>query len=430
MEAGKKVAVLGLGKSGFESARFLHAQGFQVFVSDSGKGSAVDERAAGLGNEGIEFETGGHSVSRILNCDWILISPGIPPTAPVYQAVREKGLPVWSEVEVASWFCPSEKIIAITGTSGKTTVTTLLVQSFEKTKGRTIGCGNVGNPWIGEISKIQPDDFVVLELSSFQLAHCRRFRPHAGVLLNLSPNHQDWHPNMDDYVAAKLKMFERQTADDFAFVRQADRHRFFPNYPFQAKVFYFDEAQSPGGGTNPNHEAVRQVAQRFGCEQGVVEDVLKNFQGIEHRMERVASIHGVTYINDSKSTTSASLAWALRQLGNKKVILLAGGHPKGSDFDSVRALVRQKVKKAILIGEARPLLRAAWAGSCLLEEAQDFYSAVKTAEQNAEPGDAVLLSPACASFDMFKNYEERGRRFKEIVAEFAKGRRSCLEKHV
>lgn len=407
---GKKVAVLGLGVSGMQSALFLQKKGFEVFASDGGQSPALAERVKELEAAGIEAEAGKHTLDKITACDWVLISPGIPPTAPAYKAALDKKIPVYSEIEVASWFCPSNKIIAVTGSSGKTTVTTLIHRIMQKTYGKSFLCGNIGNPWIGELDKIQAGDPVVIEVSSFQLAQCESFRPHTAVLLNLSPNHQDWHPDMQDYANAKLRIFRSQEAGDHAILRKKDQDAYFPDYSFDAQPHYFD--LKPG---NPNEEAVRLVGAVMGASVKVVEEVLASFEGIEHRMEKAASANGVTYINDSKCTTTASLAWALEKFPDGKVLLLAGGHPKSNDFADIRGLIQKKVKKAYLIGEAIPLLREAWKDACPQVETADFESAVTEAHAAAKAGDVVLLSPACASFDMFKNYVERGALFKKIV---------------
>ena len=204
---GKKVSILGIGVSGAASAVFLASRGFEVFVSDQGDSVAVRARVELLKKRGIETETGGHTLSRITQSDWVVISPGIAPASPVVQELRSHSIPVFNEIEVASWFCPSENIIAVTGSSGKTTVSTLLGRVFQKAKGRSWVCGNIGNPWIAEMDSIQKNDFVIVEVSSFQLAYCESFRPRAALLLNLSPNHQDWHPDMQDYAQAKLRLF-------------------------------------------------------------------------------------------------------------------------------------------------------------------------------------------------------------------------------
>ncbi len=411
---GKRVTILGLGVSGFESALFLKDKGFDLWVSDQGDSEILRERLEKLRKKGIHGECGGHSKERILESDWVLISPGIPPASDIYRAFRSRNIPIYSEIEVASWFSPSSKIIAVTGTSGKTTVTTLITRVLKRGGFKAVSCGNIGNPWIAEIAGITENDFVVLEVSSFQLEHCESFRPRVAVLINLSPNHEDWHKDMAEYTAAKLKIFKNQMSEDLAVFRARDRQQFFPDYPFKARTFNFGE-----GNQNPNEEAVRLVTGFFGCKPQDVDEVLGSFEGIEHRLEKFLVSEGVAYVNDSKCTTVASLKWGLEKFPDHKVILLAGGHPKTKDFHTIRELLERKVKKAILIGEARPILREAWEGACPLRDAESFKDAVQIAHQLAVYGDTVLLSPACASFDMFKNYMERGNLFKQFVHELA-----------
>ncbi|MBI3306689.1 MAG: hypothetical protein HYZ84_02625 [Candidatus Omnitrophica bacterium] len=419
---GKKVSVLGLGKSGYASALFLKTQGFDVFASDQGDSEILQERVRILRAKGVNAESGIHS-ELILESDWILISPGISPETPIYRQIQTRHIPTVSEIETASWYCPSSNIIGVTGTSGKTTVTTLLSRLFQKSGRSVVCCGNIGNPWIAEIPKISKDDFVILELSSFQLQNCETLRPKMGILLNLSPNHQDWHQNMEEYVSAKLRLFKNQKEEDFAVIRRSDHEQFFPQYSFNAKTLYFDEKENPG---NPNEKVLRAASHLFDIPEKLVEEVWQGFEGVEHRLEKFLEENGIQYVNDSKSTTPASLGWALEKFPDSKVILIAGGHPKSSDFDTVRELIQNKVKLAILIGEARPLLRQSWQDLRPLWEAGDFQTAVRMAHQNAKPGDIVLLSPACASFDMFKNYEERGRLFKQMIHEIASPKNSTL----
>lgn len=409
---GKKVTVLGLGVSGLQSAVFLKQHGYEVWVSDGGDSGAVKQRLSDLADFGITGEAGGHNLSRILDSDWVLISPGIPPASKIHQTIRKAGLPVFSEIEVASRFCPTGRVIAVTGTCGKTTVTTLIQRLIETSGKRAVSCGNIGNPWIGEIEGLCKDDFVVLEISSFQLEHCIHFRPWIGVLLNISANHEDWHEDEQAYVRAKLRIFQSQTERDTAIFRLQDRDRYFPEMTFRAQT----RAIGQNAAMNPNEEVLRAVAVIVGIDGQVVDRVLTVFEGIEHRLEVFLQAGGVSYVNDSKSTTPSSLAWALDKYPDRKVILIAGGHPKSTDFGGLRGLVARKVKLAVLIGEARALLREAWQGAVPFFETDQFEEAVQKASAGAREGDVVLLSPACASFDMFKNYEERGRLFKAIVS--------------
>lgn len=412
---GKKVTVLGLGISGYQSAVFLHKRGFSVRVSDGGTSEPARLKVAELLALGIPGEAGTHSETLILESDWILISPGISPAAAIYQSIRRAGIPIYSEIEAASFFCPTDRVIAVTGTCGKTTVTTLLRNLIASAggEGRVVACGNIGNPWISEIENLSAQDTVVLELSSFQLEHCTHFRPHIGILLNLSPNHEDWHGNGKAYIAAKLRLFQAQRKSDYALFREPDQQSFFPDYSFAATTVLF--GANPA--MNPNEEVLRVVARLMNIPTNRVEETLSAFQGIEHRLEVFHRAGGITYVNDSKSTTPAALAWALEKYADRRVILIAGGHPKSTNFDTLRDLVTRKVKKAVLIGEARQLLREAWKGAAPMEEAGSFQEAIRQAQASAQTGDIVLLSPACASFDMFSNYQERGRLFKQFVLE-------------
>ncbi len=411
MHPGKKVAVLGLGKSGHQAALFLKEKGYQVFASEFASGGIAQEFASKLKDQGVEVETGGHTAEKILAADWVLISPGIAPKTPIYRLLQENNKPIFSEIEVASWFSKAAKVIAVTGSSGKTTVTTLIARSLEACGYPTVCCGNIGNPWIGELGRAGADSMVVLELSSFQLQQCFDFRPDVGVLLNISPNHLDWHRDMEEYVQAKLRMFKNQNPGDFAVIRKADQKNIFPAFSFPGQTVFFDEDSS----VNPNEAVVRKVASLLGLSPGKVEDVLKSFSGIEHRLEKVAVIQGVAYVNDSKATTTASLAWALEKFKDASVHLIAGGIAKSRDYDTIRELIARKVKKAYLIGEAAPVLKEAWKGKTELFSAEGFRQAFEAAASQAVPGDTVLLSPACSSFDMFKNYQERGLRFKELT---------------
>ena len=425
---GKKASVWGLGKTGMESALFLARKGFDVFAWDQASHPGLIERKGLLEGAGITVEIGTDKPDRFFRSDWILISPGIKPSSPIYVEARKKGLPIWSEVEAASWFCPSSQIVAVTGSAGKTTVSTLLARILEKAKGKAVLCGNIGNPWIGELDKIGKDDPVVLELSSFQLFHCREFRPHLGLVLNISPNHLDWHTDMREYAYAKLNLFRAQTAADYALVREEDERLYFPDYVFSGHKLYLDKLDHTKVSTiqkkiNPNEYAIYLTANLLGIPNGVVDEVLSDFRGIEHRLETVDAVEGVSFVNDSKCTTTLSLAWALQKYGDKKIVLIAGGRAKSKDYDTLRPLLAKKVKQAVLIGEAKPLFREAWDGACPVSEADDFRSAIEHAFHAASEGDTVLLSPACASFDMFKNYEERGTVFKRIVLEM-KGK--CL----
>lgn len=408
---GQKVAILGLGETGLAAALFLKRRGFSIFVSEFQVSDALEGRAARLREEAIPFELGRHSLEKIVKSDWAVISPGIPPTAEVYQALRKKGIPILSEVEVACRFSPGE-VIAVTGTSGKTTVTTLLDRIFKAHGRSSLACGNIGNPWIGEIDRLTPETQVILEISSFQLLHTFSFRPHVAILLNIGPNHLDWHPDLQDYVAAKLRLFQNQTPEDWALIRSSDREAFFSNFRFPSRVVYFGAKERE----NANEELLYEVTRLKGLDPAKTREVLSRFEGLEHRLEKVAEVGGVQFVNDSKCTTLEALIWALDRFPDGRVILLAGGHAKGADFRRVRERLQKKLKQAVVYGEAQELLWESWEGAAPLVRAPGLPEAFQEALKRARPGDAILLSPACASFDQFKNYQERGRLFKALVS--------------
>ena len=315
-----------------------------------------------------------------------------------------------SEIEAASWFSPGE-IVAVTGTSGKSTVTTLLSRIFQANGFKSIACGNLGNPWIGEIDRLTPETRVILEVSSFQLLHTSTFRPHVGVLLNIGRNHLDWHPTLEDYVAAKLRLFQNQKAGDFTLLRRKDQESFFPHFSFRSQVVYFGEKEEG----DSNEQLLYEMTRLKGWNPDKTREILSRFEGLEHRLEQVKEIRGIRFVNDSKGTTLEALAWALDKFSDQKVILLAGGHAKGADFRLVRDRLLKKVKQAVVYGEAQEVLWESWRGAVPLVRRAGLQEAFEAALKIARSGDTILLSPACASFDQFKNYEERGRAFKRLV---------------
>ena len=412
-EPGTKVAVLGLRDTGFLSALCLQAKGYQVFASDLADTEDVRANVSKLVARGIQAECGKHSLEVILAADWVLISPGIPPGSKVYQAIVAAKKPVYSEIEVASWFSVAKTVVAVTGSCGKTTTATLISKIVEASGRKAVLCGNIGNPWVGELAGITPETVVVLEVSSFQLSHCASFAPSIGLLLNVYPNHMDWHVDMKEYAGAKLNLFRAMKSTDVMICRKADETEIFPDFKTAARRVYFDERQA----SNPNEAALLCAAEALGCPARLAVKALSDFQGLEHRMEKFAEQDGITFVNDSKATTTASLAWALEKFADGSVVLVCGGKYKTDvkDFRGLRDVIGRKVRCAVLIGAARPIMKEAWQGSAPLVEAEDLEGACRLSLEKAQKGDTVLLSPACASFDMFKNYQERGRLFKETI---------------
>ncbi len=410
-----KVAILGLGKSAEASARFLLRQGCGVFLSELKEDPANLVKAEELREAGAQVETGSHSIDLIEKCDWVLISPGIPPSSPVYQSLSQKNVPMISEIELASRYSRARKVIAVTGTSGKTTVSTLFYRILNAAGKKTGLCGNIGNPWVGELGN-EPE-FMVLEVSSFQLKHCPTFRPDVAVILNISPNHLDWHTDMADYAGSKFQMIRNQIAGDVAIVRRCDYEQYFSENRIASNLIFYDEAHQ-GVSDNQNLAALNVMARQLDLQPEQVANCWTSFEGLAHRLEKAGSIHGVEFVNDSKCTTVSSLAWALKN-SEGPVLLIAGGRAKSKNFEELRPLLKEKVRRAFLIGESAAQIEAAWAGAVPTTRSLDLEKAVSDALQTAKRGDRILLSPACASFDMFRGYEERGNVFKSVVEALA-----------
>lgn len=408
---GKKITVIGLGISGCEAALFARRRGADVFVSEmkeNKKSAAYFEK---LKAAGVEWEIGKHSISRIEKSDLVIISPGIKPQTEIYRFLEKEWKGLWvSEIEFAFRFAPCE-VIAVTGTSGKTTTTSMIAGMFRQFGIDAVACGNIGNPFIAEIENLKADSKAVVEVSSFQLERTSEFRPHVAVLLNLSQNHFDWHGTMENYVRAKLKIFRNQTGEDLAVLNAEDACSKEMERSIKARIVYFNQGETE----NPNWDAVLKIAGIYGLDREKVMGFLRDFPGIAHRMEKVGADEGICFINDSKATTPSALEWALRRM-NKPVILICGGSSKKNDFSGLGELAGRKVKQCVLIGETSPDFERDWKNKVPMSRAESLRDAVKKARAFANQGDTVLLSPGCASFDMFANYEDRGDQFKKIVA--------------
>lgn len=440
----KKLVVLGAQESGVGAARLAQQRGLDVFVSDMGaiKPKYRDELLAC----GIDFEEGGHSADRVLGADEVVKSPGIPDTASLVKAAHEKGIPIISEIEFAYRYC-NGKIVAITGSNGKTT-TTLLTHHILKKAGLDVAVGgNVGTSFASLIAD-GDNAYYVLELSSFQLDGIREFRPDIAVLLNITPDHLDRYAyNMANYVDSKFRiaMNQRETdhfihcADDpesNAWLQRrsvkAQRWPFSIERPLAEGAYLQDdhihfttnrstfsmsiiELALKGKHNVYNSMAAGIAARVLDIRKDVVRESLSDFQNVEHRLEHVAMVHGIEFINDSKATNVNSAWYALESM-DKPVIWVAGGVDKGNDYSSLMDLVKQKVKAIVCLGKDNAKIHQAFSGVVpMILDTTSAEQAVMTANGMAEAGDVVLLSPACASFDLFENYEERGRRFKAAV---------------
>ena len=450
--AGKHVLVAGLGKSGRSAIEFCRLQGATVSVSDSAAAQAED--LTWLTAQGIASEFGGHSREFCLSVDLILISPGVPYDLPIFQEARQQGILVIGELALAPRYLRT-KVIAVTGTNGKTTVTTL-IGDLLRVAGRTafVG-GNIGTPLTDYLMTEQEAEWLVLEVSSFQLDAAGDFRPEIGLLLNITPDHLDRYPSYDDYAVAKLNLFanQRQTdvsiinCDDPDTVRLVDGMKNLRPGWERRRCLVFGHPRNglPGArlegttvrlvgdwlaeaedhyelaGTrldsSPNLEnaaAAILAVRTAGAAPACIKQGLAAFKPLAHRMTLAAEIDGVRYIDDSKATNIGAVQAALEGM-TTPVVLIAGGRDKGGDYTLMAGQVRSKVKAMLLIGEAKDKMAEVFAPMTRVERCVTMAQAVRRAHELAEPGDVVLLSPACASFDMFSGYAERGRVFTDLA---------------
>lgn len=431
------IAILGGGESGIGAALLAQAKGFRVFLSD--QGSIKVSYKAELEKAGIPYEEGAHTWERIAGAQEVVKSPGIPEKAPVIQSLRQQGTPVLSEIEFASRYTLS-KLVCITGTNGKTT-TTRLTYHILHTGGLNAGIGgNVGNSFAREVIENRYD-YYVLELSSFQLDNIATFRPYIAMLLNITPDHLDRYGyKMENYIAAKLNIGRNQTAKDFFLFNAEDENIALGMATTELKAqkvpmtMHSGEEGAPllvGGHSffliNPalkgrhnrfNAQCAIQSALLLGVEPRLIQTGLDTFVNDPHRMEKVEEEEGVLYLNDSKATNVEAVFFALEAM-TRPVVWIAGGTDKGNDYTTLIPLVRDKVKALVCMGVDNAKLIQSFGG--LVEQIVEVRSAEEAVEQAsrlAAPGDVVLLSPACASFDLFRNYEDRGEQFKKAVREY------------
>lgn len=429
----KTVTILGGQRSGMALARLVTRLGGKAKISERRKENDLPEDFRSWARQNaIPFEFNGHTPSFIGDSDCVVLSPGVSIHAPAVEWARARHIPVLGEIEFAFQFC-TKPVIAVTGSNGKTTVVTLIHEVLQKAGYSSCLCGNVGTPLAEYVLDLADKDFVVAEVSSFQLESLldpssefrkeagggrlcfRGFKPYIAVILNFSQNHLDRHKDLQEYFDAKKKIFLNQGAGDYAVLnaRQERLSRLASQIKSQARYFN-SSGDCDGEKDNPNFSAVRAVADILGIKKELCESVLGSFRGVEHRMEWVRQVDGINFINDSKATTAQAALWALERL-DSPVIMICGGRDKNIDFSVTTPLVRKKVRKMLAIGEAREKLKKTFEGVVEIEECATLESAVEKAKKTAHQGDCVLLSPMCASFDMFADYEERGRRFKEIV---------------
>ncbi|MBF7083245.1 UDP-N-acetylmuramoyl-L-alanine--D-glutamate ligase [Desulfallas sp. Bu1-1] len=443
---GKRVLVVGAGKSGVSVTRFLLRKGAEVTLTDSRTRDKFNGELDALLHAGVRGELGNYPEIGPGSFDLVVVSPGVPPGVPPVAAARRAGVPVTGELELAYRFARAP-VVAITGTNGKTTTTALVGEIFRAAGYRTLVGGNIGLPLVDAVEEYGPGDVIVAEVSSFQLETADRFRPRVAVITNITPDHLDRHGDMECYTAAKARVFARQGRGDFTVLNYDDPRTRALAQTVPGKVIFFSrrhilkegvfvrdsrivarlddgetgilaagEVAIPGAHNLENALAATAAARVMGVEPAVIARTLKTFAGVAHRLETVAEINGVKYVNDSKGTNPEASMKALEAF-DQPIILLAGGRNKGSDFTEFARLVREKVRVLVVLGEsAGEIEQAARRAGCTeILRAPDFREAVLMAHRCARSGDVVLLSPACASWDMFKSYEERGDLFREIV---------------
>jgi UDP-N-acetylmuramoylalanine--D-glutamate ligase len=444
---GKRALVVGLGKSGVASALFMKAHGARVTVSDTKSGDELRNEIPVLLDHGITVETGGHGERTFRGQDLIVVSPGVPVDAPPLVQARSLGETVIGEVELAAQFLPGP-MVAITGSNGKTTTTTLTGEIIAAAGFPVLVGGNIGTPAISLAERAKPETVIVLEISSFQLETIQTFRPKIAVVLNVTPDHLDRHRTFEIYTDAKARIFENQQGSDFAVLNADDptcvamggrtraqvfwfsRHKevqqgawvrdgeiFFRDGNGQREIQQVSEIPLKGAHNLENVLAAVGAAALMGCAPEKIRQAVHDFKAVEHRLEFVATVNGADYYNDSKATNVDATIKALESFP-ANIHLILGGKDKGSDYTVLNDLIRQRVKRIYTIGAAAAKIESQVKGAEVVH-AETLDNAVRKASAAAKPGDVVLLAPACASFDQFKSYEHRGKIFKEIVGGLA-----------
>ena len=445
---GKHVLVVGLARTGVATALFCATRGAKVTATDIRGASQLGDSMEQLRGAGVRLEFGEQTDNLLQGQDLVVPSPGVAADTPLLLRARELRIPVWSEIELAGRFLRG-RLIGITGSNGKTTTTSLIEHILRTAGFPTVLAGNIGTPLIAQVEKTTEETITVAELSSFQLELIESFRPNIAVFLNLTPDHLDRHKTLDAYGAAKARIFANQTRNDAAVVN-ADDAASAAYAPGHSRVFWFSRKKmvTPGafvrdgkivfahhgeeeliipvsqvplpGAHNLENVLAAVVATRLaGVRAAQIEAGIKSFAGVEHRIEFVAEINGVRYYNDSKATNVDATRKALDSFPGRILIIL-GGKDKDSDYTQLRTSLREKAILALLIGAAAEKIESQIEGSVAIRRSGTLEKAVDTAFHSAHAGDIVLLSPACASFDQFQNYEHRGRVFKELVHQLEK----------
>lgn len=458
--ARKNIVVVGLGLSGVAAARFLKDRGAEVTATDTASAIDLGSQLPDLEAMGITLELGGHRSQSFERADLVVLSPGVSHMIAPIRLARERGIPIWGEIELASKFI-RQPLVAVTGTNGKTTTTELLGDMLQRAGLTVFVGGNIGRPLIDYAGGPQNADIVVVEISSFQLDTIVEFRPHIGVLLNITADHLDRYPSFEAYAASKVRLFENQQANDFAVLNGADqrvraltgnvrsRKLFYPNPEAHEEGAMLDNnrftmhtQRSFGAGPkirNSNAEnrnrfsldlsgiklagrhnlenaaAAALAAAAAGARPQAIQSTLDGFRGSAHRLEHTATIDGIDFYNDSKATNVDAVKRAV-ECFDRPLILIMGGLDKGGDFNTLAPLLAKRVKKLFIMGQAAGLIRSALESTVAITTVASMAQAALLAYRAGAPGDVVLLSPGCASFDMYDSYARRGDDFKKSVA--------------
>jgi len=448
----RKIGIIGMARSGLAAALLAQEMGGQPFVTDSGRPELLVAPCEKLAAADIPYETGGHT-DRILECDYVIISPGVPLTVDIVTRLQDRAIPIFSEIEFASWVCRGT-IVAVTGSNGKTTTTTLIGEMLKAAGLETFVCGNIGRPFAEVAADVPRDGVAVVEVSNFQLETIADFRPHLAMILNISADHLDRHGTMAAYKQAKYRITENQSRSDYLVLNRDDSETDRDAITTNARRLLFttaddnttaafvrdsalwsrlgddeqqiipvDDIMIPGPHNLQNAAAAVVAATIMGASPDVLQKTLSTFPGVEHRLERVGSVAGISFINDSKATNVDAVCFALQSV-KPPVYLIAGGRDKGASYAPLLPHAAGKVKGIVAIGEAREKILNELGRDLNVQFADSLEEAVRKCFDLAFPGETVLLSPACASFDMFENFEHRGRAFKTAVAELKNGKKN------
>lgn len=451
------ITILGAGRSGVAAAKLAKSKGYTPFLSEYNDGEKYDSIKNELKELGIDYEFGGHDKEKILKSDLVISSPGIKPNLSIIKQIEDSGIDIIDENEFAYQFLDSP-IIAVTGTNGKTTTVNLIYHLLKCAKKDVVLAGNIGMPLSAQIDSIKKDTIIVLELSSFQLERTKRLKPDVAIFLNITEDHLDWHGNMEAYFDSKWKITASQNEDNllvlnydnknlirYAFERgqnsKATKAAFSTNSIIQSEypigviaventIRYFEqhgesqlheedimpieELSLPGSHNLYNSMAAILAAKRFQVKNEDIRDALSSFKGVEHRLEHVLSLNGIQYVNDSKATNINS-AWFALSSYKKPIVWIAGGKSSGNDYSQLDDFVQSNVKSIIAIGEDQDNIFNHFAAMKTVKKADSMKEAIQQATDQASVGEIVLFSPACKSFDMYTNFEERGQEFKKEV---------------